>query len=333
MKSQLMGQFEAIEELINRGYKPVKTIYLAIGHDEEIGGINGNAIIASYFESKEEKFSLVLDEGGFIVKNMISGINAPVGMVGIAEKGYLTLELSAVDKGGHSSMPPKHTAIGKLANAIKRLEDSPFDAKVDGATKEFIDTIAPELPFMQRLVFANMWLFRPLIIKKLSSLENTNALLRTTMATTMIKGGVKENVLPQQAEALVNFRILPGENIDSVISKVKKIINDEQINIKVVNYSWNPSKISDSKSEEFKGISMAIKKIFPNAIVTPYLVVGSTDSRHYQKLTNNIFRFSPIEVDQEALKTIHGVNERISTSSYIKLINFYCNFIEELQGN
>lgn len=331
MKNQLMGQFEALEELIKKGFQPTKTIYIAIGHDEEIGGVEGNAKVAAYIESKGIKLSLVLDEGGFIVKNMVPGVNAPVGVVGIAEKGYLTLELSAADNGGHSSMPPKHTAIGKLAGAVKKLEDSPFEAKVDGATREFISSIAPEMPLIEKLVFANMWFFKPIVVNKLSKSDNTNALLRTTMASTVIEGGIKENVLPQNAKALVNFRILPGESIDSVTERVRKTINDEQIKIKAVSNSWNPSEISDIESEVYKSIGRAARATFPNVIITPYLVVGSTDSRYYQKLTNNIFRFSPVEIGQDDLKSIHGVNEKISTESYIKMINFYCNCIEELQ--
>jgi len=332
LKDQLMGQFEAIEELISEGYKPKRTIYIALGHDEETGGINGNSQIASYLETRGVKISVVLDEGGFIVKKMVPGINAPIGVVGIAEKGYLTLELSATDNGGHSSLPPKHTAIGKLAKAITRLEDNPFETKIDGATKDFLNTIAPVMPFMQRFVFANMWLFKSGVVNKLSQSDNTNALLRTTIASTMIEGGIKENVLPQYSKALVNFRILPGESINSVITRSKRVINDHSIKIKPINNYWEPSIISSSTSNEFKKINKVARYIFPGIVVAPYLVVGSTDSRYYQRLTNKIYRFSPVEIDQEALKTIHGINEKISIQSYIRLIKFYHNCIIQLQN-
>ncbi|MBC2581091.1 M20 family peptidase [Clostridium sp. DJ247] len=331
MKSQLMGEFEAIDALIRKGYKPKKTIYIAFGHDEEVSGINGNYKIASYLESKGVKLSAVLDEGGFVVKNMISGINDPVALVGVAEKGYLTLELSATDNGGHSALPPKHSAIGKLASAINALEANQFEAKISEVTQEFLKAIAPEMPFAQKLAFANMWLFKPLILNTLNKSDNSNALIRTTIVSTMIDGGVKENTLPQHAKALVNFRILQGESVDSVIAKVKKVINNDQISIKAINSSWNPSIVSASDSEEFKDISVAAKATFSNVVVAPYLVAGSTDSRYYQNLTNKIYRFSPVEVSQDDLKTIHGVNEKINNESYIKLINFYCRFIEELQ--
>lgn len=330
MKSQLMGILEAVEDLSKQGFKPKKTIYIAIGHDEEVGG-KGNDAIASYMELKGIKLSMVLDEGGFVVKNMVPGIEFPVALIGIAEKGKVSLKLSISDNGGHSSIPARHTVIGQLATSINKIESNPFDAKIDGATKEFIYTLAPEMTLVKRIILSNLWLSEPIVVNKLAKSDATDALIRTTNATTLISGGTKENVLPQRADALINFRILPGETVDDVIAKVKKEINNDQIKVNIFNSSRNPTLISDSRSKEFRVIGSVAKTLFPESIITPYLAVAGSDSRYYQKVSKNIYRFSPIELDQESIKTIHGVNERISFESYINLVKFYYQSILLLQ--
>lgn len=330
MKSQLMGILEAVEELIVKGFKPRKTIYLAFGHDEEVGGYLGNAQMASYLEAKGIKLSLVLDEGGFIIKKAIGGMSCPAALIGIAEKGMTTLELFAESNGGHSSMPPSSTAIGRLAKAIYILEKKQFKANINSILKEFFEAIAPKMPLLKNVIFSNMWLFKPLIIRILIKSPKTNALVRTTTAFTMIEGGIKMNILPQQAKTIANFRIMPGQTIEDVKKRVEKIVKKLDITVKVNDVSFNPSKIYDTSSSEYKVMCKTIASVFPESIAAPYLTVGSTDSRYYQKIANQIYRFCPIEIDSEDLERVHGVNERISVEGYKKLIKYFYLLIEGL---
>ncbi|QNU65638.1 M20/M25/M40 family metallo-hydrolase [Ruminiclostridium herbifermentans] len=330
MKSQLMGILEAVEGLIINGFKPRKTIYLAFGHDEEVGGYLGNAQMASYLQSKGIKLSMVLDEGGFIIKNAIAGMSCLAALIGIAEKGMTTLELFAESNGGHSSMPPNSTAIGRLAKSIYILEKKQFKANINSILKEFFKAIAPKMPLLKRIIFSNIWLFKPLIIRIFTKLPKTNALVRTTTAFTMIEGGFKMNVLPQQAKAVANFRVMPGETIEDVKKRVEKVIKKLDITVKVNDVSFNPSKISHIASNEYKVMCKTIVSVFPESVAAPYLTVGSTDSRYYQKIANQIFRFCPIEIESEDLERVHGVNERISIEGYKKMIEFFYLLIESL---
>lgn len=329
MKSQLMGILEAAEELLKNDFKPRNTIYLAFGHDEEIGGRNGNAHIAAYLESKGIALSAVLDEGGFILKDAVSVVTKPVALVGVAEKGTTTLELIALAQGGHSSIPPRHTAIGKLSAAIYRLERKQFRTRLDGAAKQFFNAILPEMSLIKKIVFKNLWLFKPFILRVLANSETTNALIRNTIAVTMIEGGVKENILPQQAKACINIRILPGDSINGIKEKVEKIVGCYGIKVKIKENSFNPSGVSRSSSPEFKTISKVVKSVFSDTIVAPYLTVGLTDSRYYQKVSSQIYRFSPIEISMDDLNSIHGINEKISMEAYEKLLKFFYFLVKE----
>ncbi len=327
MKSQLVGIMEAMEALAKTDFKPQRTIYLAFGHDEEVSGAEGAAMISKHLEAEGIKASLVLDEGGFVVDQLISDIDSPVALIGIAEKGYLTLKLTATDKGGHSSLPPRHTAVGTLAAAIYTLENSPFDATIKGPTELFLDHIGPEMPLLTRMLFANDWLTQPLLKSELAKSPNTDALLRTTIAATMIQGGEKENVLPQEATAYVNFRILPGETVETVTEHVRTVIDNSDITIEPVGFNWNPSEVSDIESEQFRTVQRSIQTIYPDALTAPYLVVGATDSRYYQTISNHVFRLSPMKITQTDLDTMHGTNERISKEGFMDVIRFYHEFV------
>ncbi len=329
VKSALLGQLEAIEFLLKRGYKPKRTIYLAYGHDEETGGHNGTKRIVDVLAKRGEKLEFVLDEGGSIVSEMVPGLSKPIALIGIAEKGYLSLELTVEDAGGHSSMPPKETAIGILSSAISKLEANPFPLKIGGAGTLLFDYLAPEMSFLARLTFGNRWLFAPLIKWKLGGNNATRAIMHTTTAATIFTSGNKENVLPTNAKAVVNFRIIPGESTSSVQDYIEKIINDNRVKIKKANeFGYNPTVVSNTESSSFIQLQKTILSIFPDVLVAPFLAVGSTDSRHYQPLTSNIYRFLPIRFAKEDLPRVHGINERISISAYHESINFYIQFIK-----
>lgn len=330
MKNQLTGILAAAELLLKENFQPSRTVYFAFGCDEEVGGIAGARLISEYLYAKGIRLSMVLDEGGAVVSGMVPGTQKPIALVGIAEKGYMTLTLEAHDAGGHSSMPEKTTSLGSVCRALTRIEQHPFKPAIRGAIKQFLRFLAPELPFAQRLVLANTWLFAPIVLRMLSTSKATNALLRTTQAGTMASASDKENVLPQKAEIKVNFRILPGETPASVRRHVEKAIRDKRVSIIDPPYALEPSSISDPFSLQFNSLHQTIRAFFPDALVAPYLVLGGTDSRYYEKVSENIYRFSPVQLDEKELSGMHGTNERISVAAYIKLIQFYHAVIKDI---
>jgi carboxypeptidase PM20D1 len=332
-KFGVMGILEAVELLLADGHQPRRTLYLAFGHDEEVGGDRGAREIAALLAARGVELEYVLDEGGVISQGIVPGIDAPVALIGIAEKGYVSLELSTRAAGGHSSMPPRQTAVGVLSRAIHRLEENPFPGRLQGATHEMFVYLGPEMPFAQRLVFANLWLFRPLVERQLAASPSTDASLRTTTAATMFQGSVKDNVLPIHARAVVNFRILPGETVESVQARVRRTIDDPRIEIGLhEGFEVDPSPISSTEAESFARLKQTIRQVFPEAIVSPYLVGGATDSRYYTGLTPNVYRFMPARITPEDLEGVHGTNERASVQSYLDGIRFYRQMILNSDG-
>jgi carboxypeptidase PM20D1 len=328
IKCGVMGILEAVEHLLQNNFTPERTIYLAFGHDEEVGGPHGATSIASVLNQRGVKLEFVLDEGGVITQGIIPGVSAPVALVGIAEKGYISLELTVKSEGGHSSMPPKKSGIGVLSSAIQKLEKNRFPSRMQGVVTNLFEYTGPEMPFTKKLVFANLWLFKGLVKRQLAQAPKTNALIRTTTAPTIIKGGTKENILPKTVKGVVNFRILPGETTDSVTARVKQVINDSRVDITSLEQTWNPSPVSDVTSESFYMLQKTVRQIFPNVVVAPYLVTGATDSRHYAVLTNNVFKLVPYLVTPEDLKRVHGTNERLSVTDYEKLVKFFVQLIK-----
>lgn len=317
---------EAVEQLLAQGFTPNRNIYLAFGHDEEVSGYAGAQSIAAYFSRQGLHFEYVLDEGHIILKNALAGLDPPLAMIGIAEKGYLTLQLKVqLAQGGHSSMPPAETAIGILAQAIDRLQDHPFPGHIDGASKALFNFIGPEMHPLYKTLFANLWLTRPLLISQLSKGNASNAILRTTIAPTIIQGGVRANVLPSQAQAQINFRIIPGETVESVTEYVRNTIADERVRVGPLadSGSQDPSPVSGTDTFGFNVIQKSIREIFPEVVVAPALVIAATDSRHYQAISDQIYRFQPLYLEQEDLSRIHGIDERISVEGYGKAIEFY----------
>ena len=328
-KTTVIGVLEAVEHLLRSGFKPERTYYLAFGHDEEVLGKYGAKEIATLFEKRNIQLEYVLDEGGMIKQDGIEGLNAPIAMVGVAEKGYVTLRLTATGEGGHSSMPPPQTSIGDLAEAIDRLQKNPFPARLEGAVGYMLDYLAPEMPFTTKLAMSNRWLFKPAIISGMEGSNSGNATVRTTIAPTILDAGLKENVLPIDATAKINFRILPGDSIQGVIAHVKKAIKNDKIKIDITGESGtDPSFVSDTASFGFRLIRSTIKRCFPDVLVAPYLVVGATDSRYFKNLTPNIYRFMPVRFTDEDLKRFHGTNERISVEDLKNVIRFYIQFIK-----
>ncbi len=327
IKEGVLSILEAVEHLLKEGFEPERTIYLAFGHDEEVGGLTGAKTIAALLKSRGILLEYVLDEGGAITKGLVPGITGPVALVGVAEKGYISLALTVESEGGHSSMPPKNTAVGILGKAVAALEENKFSGRIQGVVKKMFEYTGPEMSFTKKMIFANLWLFSPLVKHQLAQTPKTDALLRTTTAPTIVKGGTKENVLPTKVEAVVNFRILPGETIETVKDHVKTVINDPRVVVTPLKQVWNPSPVSDLASESYAQLQKTLRQVFPDTVVAPYLVTGATDSRHYLVLTDNVFKIVPIVATPEDLKRAHGTNERILVQDYEKCIKFFIQVI------
>jgi carboxypeptidase PM20D1 len=332
-KSAVIGTLEAVEMLLIAGYRPERTVYLAYGHDEEAGGTAGAAEIAALLNRRGVELEMVLDEGGVIAEGILSGLSAPVAMVGIADKGFVSIELSTTGTGGHSSPPPAQSTIGVLSTAIARLEQNPMPARFESPTRQLFERIGPHLPFLQRAVFANLWLTRSLVTRKLQTSPTTNAMIRTTTATTIFNAGTKDNVLPSHARAVINFRILPGDSVASVIEHVKSVVADSRVNIRTVGrFSAEPSQVSSTESDSFRILEQTIGKTAPDAIVAPYQVVVVTDARYYSGLSTNVLRFLPVRLAVEDLHRMHGINERLKVRDYENVIRLYRQLILDAAG-
>ena len=328
-KLSVFGWLETAEQLLQEGYQPERSIYFAFGHDEETSG-SGAAAIAAHFASQNIRFAYVLDEAMVVVKEALPGLEAPLAMIGIAEKGYLSLNLKVqLTEGGHTMMPPPETAITILGNAINKLKEKPFPMKIDGATKELFQYAGPEMSLPFKAVFANLSVTKSLLKNQLGKDPATAAMLRTTIAPTMIRGGIKDNVLPTEASAIVNFRILPGETITSVQEYVKKAINDARVAVEVHNpdFAKNPSPVAGTNSFGFQLIHKTIRQVIPEAVVAPSLVIATTDSYQYLNVAEDVYRFTPITISREDLRGIHGINERLSVENYKQLLRFYRQLI------
>ncbi|MGD9838525.1 MAG: M20 family peptidase [Afipia sp.] len=331
-KGNLFSMLEAAEQLAKDGFKPRRTIYFAFGHDEEVSGKRGAAAMSKLLQSRGVKLGFVFDEGLLITEGILKGVGKPVALIGVAEKGYVTLALSTTATPGHSSLPPPDTAIGKLSAALARLEKRPFPASVSGVMRETLQTVAPEMDFSSRLVLSNLWLFEPLVRAQLLKTAQTAATIRTTTALTIFNAGNKENVLPGRAEAIVNFRLLPGETEDSVIARVKSIIGDDRVKVTPLPGNTNPPPMTSTAAPDYQMVNRTIREIFPDVLVAPGLMVAATDSRNYLDVTGSIFRFSPVRATAEDLKRFHGTNERLSVANYADMIRFYRRLMQNAAG-
>ena len=331
-KAGVLGLLEAVEHLLSRGFQPERTVLLAFGHDEEISGVHGARQIAALLRQRGVKPEFILDEGGAIAEGMVEGIKAPIALVGTAEKGYVSVDLVAKAEGGHSSMPPRHTTIGRLAAVIHGLEENQMPARIDGVTRTSFEVLAPEMPFGPRLFLSNLWLFGPLAKRTFSQDPAASSRIRTTTAATILHGGVKENVLPHEARAVVNFRILPGDTVADVLEHVRAHAGPEvQVSARQAT-ATEPSFESDAEAPAFRLIQTTIAQVFPGTLVSPNLLGGGTDTKHYSDLSRNIYRFLPVRIQKGDLARIHGTNERVSVDSYAGVVRFYVQLVRNAAG-
>ncbi len=323
-KASLIAICEAVERLLTEGFKPAGSIYIGFGADEEVSGHDGAVKMAELLKSRGVSLEWLLDEGMSPTQGIVPGTDKLVASVGVTEKGYMSLELVAKGAGGHSSMPPPHTAAGALAHAVSRLEDQPMPAHSGELMRRYFQYLGPELPFGRRLLFANMWLFAPLLRGQLAKTPTTDAFQRTTTAVTMINSGVKDNVLPQSARAVVNFRIYPGDSSGGVIDHVRRTIADEGISIAPLpGLRGEPSPVSRIDSAGFETLHRTIRAVFPGAVVAPSVMLGASDSRHFAAVAKDTYRFFPWVLRPGDPKRIHGTDERIATADYLRGVRFY----------
>jgi carboxypeptidase PM20D1 len=323
-KSAVLAILESIEYLLSQNFQPDRDIYFSFGHDEEIGGIQGAAKAAEFLKEKGIQLEYVLDEGGFVTQGMMPGFELPLALIGVAEKGYVSVKLSVQSEGGHSSVPPQNTSIGIVSQAIVNLENSPFAPRLVTATEKMLTTVGKHMSFGKRLVFANLWLFKPFLIDQLTQSKLTNATIRTTMAATVFRAGDKENALPINASAIINLRLLPGDSIEQVTAHINQTINDVRVKVEVIR-GGEATPISSTQSVFYKQLSQLIDQVSPeqNLVIVPNLMVGGTDSKLFVSLAENVYRFNGVKINPESFSGFHGTNEYLSVKEYQRAINFY----------
>lgn len=322
-KLGIFAQLAAIEALADSGYQPQRDIWLAFGHDEESRGAAGAASIAEYFRQQQQRFAVVLDEGGLILEGFNPAVAAPIASVGIAEKDYLTIELTVQQPSGHSSVPAQETATTILSQAITRLQQQPMPPQMSYPVAAMLDTLAPEAHGLQKLALSNRWLLGGLVQQQMLATPVGAASLRTTQAVTMLSAGVRENVVSAKAQAVVNFRLLPTVRDVEVIRHVQQVINDQRVFVAArPQAARGQHRFSDPFAPAFHALSSAIKANWPEVIVTPYLALAAMDARHFEDLSEQVYRFAPIWLVDDT-QGIHGINERISVADYQQAIRFY----------
>ena len=332
-KSGVVTMYEAATLLLEQGFRPKRTIYFAFDHDEEIGGENGAGEVTELLRSRGVELEWSLDEGSFLIQGLVPGIEAPIASINVAEKGYLTLDVVAKGTGGHSSMPPPHTAVGDLAKVIVEIEANPMPGGIEGLMADGLDAMAPYAPFGYRLILANRWLFDPLLELALGNISSANAMLRTTTAVTMLSASVKENVLPIEAIATVNFRLHPRDSVEDVITHLTNVISDDGIEIRRRGAGSIASEVSSTESDGFRDIGAATQDIVGGAIIMPGLTIGGTDSRHFSQIAKDSYRFNPMIVTGDDIAGFHGTNERISIENLVRATRIYTRILQRSAGD
>lgn len=331
VKIQIVCILEAIETLLAEGYTPERSVHLCFGHDEEIGGYQGASKAASLFEEEGLSFCMLLDEGGAVTVGMLPGIDRPIATIGVGEKGYMDIKLSATSNGGHASMPQKKTALSTVARATARLQAQQMSVRLTEPVKQMFLAIGPAMPLANRIVISNLWLFKPLFLAMLAKTPSGNSMIRTTFAATMASGSQAPNVLPATAHTVFNIRILHGNTTDDVLGHAVTSIADNKVEVSALR-AENPSSLSPTSTREFSLLKQAVSAIFPEAIVTPYLLAGGSDARKYEKVCSSIYRFSPFKVDSSELSGVHSYNERISLDNISRGVTFFIDLVRNTTG-
>ena len=322
------GIFSAANYLIGQGFQPEKDIYFAFSGGEEVNG-KGTPNIVQYFLDHQIQPAIVVDEGGAVVENVFPGVKLPCGLIGIAEKGMMNAQYRAVSAGGHASAPKPHTPVGVLSAACKRVEDHPFKAHIEGPAAQMFDTLGRHSTLLYRIIFANMWCFGWVIdLLGRTSGGEMNALVRTTVAFTQMEGSSARNVIPPEAKMVSNMRLNPADSVASALEYLKKTVNNPNVEITALE-SFEPSPVSETDCPAWNKVASAVAETWRGCIVSPYLMVQCSDSRHYGKLSNHVYRFSAMDLTAEERGTIHGNNERIRLDTVCKAVEFYIRLMKK----
>ena len=321
-KATVNGILSAANHLIAKGFVPQNDIYFAFSGGEEVNG-KGAANIVHYFTQHHIRPALVLDEGGAVVENVFPGVKVPCGLIGIAEKGMMNVEFSARSQGGHASAPSCHTPIDRLSRACVRLHKKPFKMHLTQPALQMFDTLGRHSGFGLRVVFANLWCFRPVLdlICRFSGGE-LNALVRTTVAFTQMEGSTGRNVIPVEAKMVANMRLNPEDTIESATFYLNKTVHDNHVKIRVLE-GHQPSPVSQTRCEAWDKVASSVTGTWKGCVVSPYLMVQCADARHYRDLSDHVYRFSAMELTAEERKTIHGNNEKIRLETIGKAVEFF----------
>lgn len=326
-KASAIGILEALETLLDRGITPRRTVHVALGHDEEVGGTRGGRPLSERITDGGVSPALVVDEGGAITRGALPGLTDPLAVVGVAGKGYLSLELEARRPGGHSSVPPLETSIEVLNTGLTRLHSNPLPAQLTGVAGTMFDYLAPEVTLPMRTLLANRWLTAPALRTVLDRRPPTRAAIRTTSVPTQLDAGVKDNVIPTRARAVVNFRILPSQSIDEVLAHVRQTVDGLGIDVSRIR-STPPPSVSKINSPAFRMVQRTIGEVTADSVVVaPYLLPGRTDSGYYADDSDAVYRFIPYQLGPDDRSRIHGSNERISVDDYRTVVQFYMRLL------
>lgn len=334
MKNHLIAVMEAVETLLEEGYEPERDVYLLFGDDEEVVASENSGAVQLMRILRERGVHLdsVLDEGGAILPAKVNGvINKYLAGIGVAEKGYADFEISVSSRGGHSSQPPQHTALGELADVIKDLENHQCKAKMTGMVYSLFQKIGRNVSYPARIVTCNLWLLRPLALAVMKKIPPAASLIRTTTGVTMAQGSPAANVLPQKASVTVNFRMMPGDSIAGVERHIRKVVRSKNIEVKLLK-GKEPSKISPTDSRCFAILEELCMRTNPDNIVAPYLVMGGTDACNYEPICENIYRFAPFVVNTSLLLCTHSTNERVPVRALKEGAAFFKQYIRLASG-
>ena len=333
MKGTLLSIFESLETLCREDFKPKEDVWIALGGDEERSGIRGATETAKWFAEKGVRFSFVLDEGTSITSDQFKVVKKPLALVGIEEKGYLSLELSVEQSPGHSSQPPEKQAVAILSSALIRISKKPFPWVLTPAVEAFFKQLATHTTGFNSFVMKNARLLGPLFFKIMAVTPANRALFRNTIAMTMMEGSAAENVMPSTVKAVMNLRLLPPWTVESSIKRIKAVVNDKRVNVNVRGLGSNPTKTGPGQetlnSPGWKEILNALESSFPGVPALPYLMTATTDSRHYKELSKYIFRFFPQLLGAEDMALIHGHDERISYDNLDHSLKFYTALLKQ----
>ncbi|MDR3118008.1 MAG: M20/M25/M40 family metallo-hydrolase [Mediterranea sp.] len=326
-KSMMMAHLEAATTLLANSFQPEQDIWFAYGFDQETGGTKGALKIAEYFKQNNITFDAVYGEGSVVTAPGVAGIDRPVALVGIAEKGSCTISITVKEKGGHSSMPPSKSSLVLAAEIIEKLNSKQFPADIIPLVKTFLDNVGGDMNFISRMAIANQWLLEAPLLKLLKQDPATNALVRTTTAVTMVKGSNAPNILSTTADITVNFCILTGDSVGKVVNHVKEICDGYDVDIRV-DTSCEPSSLSSEKTRAWRAVKNAIARLYPEASMVACIALTATDAQRYETTGKNVYRIMPVCLNEYEQRTIHNENEHISLENYGRMIAYYKNLMK-----